>query len=136
MSTAVLDEMPPGADNEVELDLADRPEVRVVRRWAADAVPHIGAEQLQDLLLVVTEMVSNAYDHGQQPVSLRVLVLGVRVRLEVTDTSLDPPVVGRSRIADTRGRGMALVAALTADWGHTTSAAGKVVWAELEHGIV
>ena len=136
MSAAALDGVAPGADDRAELDLAGRPDVCAVRGWTADAVPQIGEEQREDLLLVVTELVSNAYDHGQRPVSLRVAVLPVRVRLEVTDTSTDPPVLGRSSISDTRGRGMLLIAALAVDWGYTTNPAGKVVWAELDHGII
>lgn len=113
-----------------ELDLVNRPDVRTVRAWTAAALPHIGDELLDDLLLVVTELVANAYDHTAAAVTLRLLARSGHVRIEVSDTSPEPPVPGCSRIASTRGRGLVLIAALSTSWGHITDVAGKTVWAE------
>ncbi|MEU7524159.1 ATP-binding protein [Saccharothrix sp. NPDC042600] len=127
-------EVPRSAARSQALDLAARPEMAEVRRWVRAAAPEVAGDPLEDLLLVVTELVTNAYDHSPRPRRLRLSVLPERVRVEVEDSSGDPPVVGRSRISDSRGRGLVLVAALSADWGHTAHGDGKTVWADVVHG--
>ncbi|CCH32601.1 putative anti-sigma regulatory factor,serine/threonine protein kinase [Saccharothrix espanaensis DSM 44229] len=114
------------------LELGDRPPMNAVRRWTERAVPHVVGESLEDLLLLVTELVSNAYDHGRRPGRLRLLDSCDQLRVEVDDGCPEPPVPGRSRIADSRGRGLLLVAALSSAWGHTGRVGGgKTVWADL-----
>ncbi|WP_170232359.1 ATP-binding protein [Saccharothrix saharensis] len=53
------------------------------------------------------------------------------IRVEVTDLSPHLPVVGRSSIRVTRGRGMVLVEQLCRRWGAVRHAVGKTVWAVL-----
>lgn len=127
-------DVPRSAAGSAVLDLAARPALSDVRHWVRAAAPQVAEDPMEDLLLVVTELVANAYDHGREPLRLRLSVLPGRVRVDVEDASTDPPVLGRSRISDSRGRGLVLVAALAADWGHDTHAAGKSVWAHLVPG--
>ncbi|MEU6155830.1 ATP-binding protein [Actinosynnema sp. NPDC047251] len=123
-----------------ELGLADRPPVNRVRGWVAQALPDLHPDLLDDLCLVVTELVSNAYDHTHRPVALRMTHRPSGVLVEVDDKSSDPPTKGVSRISDTRGRGLVIVAALALAWGstgwpETTHGPGKTVWAELAHTV-
>ncbi|MEV0675195.1 ATP-binding protein [Actinosynnema sp. NPDC050436] len=127
--TAEADVAPDGEPH--VLDLGERPAIGAVRRWTERAVPHLPDDLLADLLLLVTELVGNAYDHGHQPGALRLTRWPGRVRVEVDDSSPAPPVPGRSRIADSRGRGLLIVAALSGDWGTTGRVDGKTVWADL-----
>ncbi|WP_367127505.1 ATP-binding protein [Saccharothrix sp. HUAS TT1] len=122
----------PGDAGGDELDLRDRPAMASVRRWAARTLPEVTGETLDDLLLVVNEMVGNAYDHGDRPKRLRLRRTPAgRVRVEVQDSSTSLPVPGRSRIADSRGRGVLLIAALSESWGTVRDPDGKTVWAEV-----
>ncbi|PSL43664.1 histidine kinase-like protein [Saccharothrix carnea] len=112
----------------------DAPTMADVRRWAARVLPGLDEDHLSDVLLVTTELVSNVVDHAPGPAHVRVFHRPdpCRVHVEVDDTSDLPPVLGRSSIADTRGRGVAMVAVYSEDWGVRRRAeGGKTVWAVL-----
>jgi anti-sigma regulatory factor (Ser/Thr protein kinase) len=79
--------------------------------------------------LVVSELVTNAIQHGAPPVQLR-LIRDHTLICEVTDASSTAPHLRRSRTLDEDGRGLLLVCDLTHSWGtrHTTS--GKTIWCQ------
>jgi GAF domain-containing protein/anti-sigma regulatory factor (Ser/Thr protein kinase) len=79
--------------------------------------------------LVVSELVTNAIQHGAPPVQLR-LIRDHALICEVTDASSTAPHLRRSRTLDEDGRGLLLVCDLTQSWGtrHTTS--GKTIWCQ------
>lgn len=84
------------------------------------------------LVLLVSEMVTNALVHGHGQVTVRVTSLHQRrLRLEVADSAIDRPVVRPMSLGAEGGRGMALIDALADSWGVDGLADGKVVWAEL-----
>lgn len=94
----------------------------------------LSGEAGEPTLLVVTELVSNAAEHGSAPVRLAVELRGDAVRVEVYDGS---PELPRRRADDperTRGRGLQLVDGLSGGWGWTPAPPGKVVWAEVATG--
>jgi anti-sigma regulatory factor (Ser/Thr protein kinase) len=106
-----------------------------IRRWAARTLDGVGDDQLGDVLIVVTELVTNAYDHGRGPSEIRMSCTPPprRVRVEVDDGCPDPPVVVNPSLTTPGGRGMLIVEKLTAAWGvreHGESG-GKTVWAEV-----
>ncbi|MFD0206335.1 MULTISPECIES: ATP-binding protein [Saccharothrix] len=112
----------------------DSPTMADVRRWAARVLPELDEDHLSDVLLVATELVSNVFDHAPGRAQVRVFhrLDPCRVYVEVDDTSQLPPVLGRSSIADTRGRGVAMVAVYSAEWGvRRLAEGGKTVWAVL-----
>ena len=106
---------------------------RVARHWvmnqlAAEGV--FGAEN-QVIELLTGELVANAAVHGPQDgrVLVRAWRAGDKIRVAVRDESSLEPVVQCPEPSSLRGRGLALVATLAADWGierHGT--AGKTVW--------
>ena len=56
------------------------------RRWLEENVPaHVTGDALDDAKLVATELVENALVHGEGEISLRLDVVGDRLRLEVID---------------------------------------------------
>lgn len=90
----------------------------------------------EDLLLLVTELVTNAVVHGRPPCRLRVLADSQRLRVEVSDTAPRLPVLRHPGPDVDHGRGLLLVAGLADEWGvgradRRAQQRGKVVWAEL-----
>jgi GAF domain-containing protein/anti-sigma regulatory factor (Ser/Thr protein kinase) len=115
-----------------ELRLGAEPDaVPRARRFAVSALQGQPAPLVEDAALVVTELLTNAVLHGRPPVTLRVHLLGDRVRVEVEDTGRQMPVTVRHSTEAMTGRGLPLVSALSAGWGVDATEAGKSVWAEL-----
>ncbi len=97
----------------------------------AQVCPEHSGDVLDRALLVVSELIVNAVEHGQPPVRARVACRDGVLRLEVSDGS---PQLPRQRTVDTSaesGRGVGLVATICADWGVREEEAGKTVWCDL-----
>jgi anti-sigma regulatory factor (Ser/Thr protein kinase) len=88
----------------------------------------------EDVLLVVSELVTNACLHAGGPEELRIGHAAKLLRVEVTDAGTGTPALRPSRRAGRPGgHGMFIVQRLCLDWGVIREAgtAGKTVWAEL-----
>lgn len=89
----------------------------------------------EDVLLVVSELVTNACLHAGGPQELRVQCSPKSLRLEVTDSGPgDPAPRTPHRAGRPGGHGMFIVQRLCLDWGvvrHQDGRPGKMVWAEL-----
>jgi anti-sigma regulatory factor (Ser/Thr protein kinase) len=123
-------------DKPLVLELAWGPgAVREGRRHLEEALAASGAiALLDDAALVVAELLANAVQHGSPPLSIAVRAEPSKVRIEVHDANARPPVRPVASSTTMTGRGLALVAAVSARWGVDRSEpdGGKVVWAELE----
>src|SRR3954451_4627369 len=91
----------------------------------------------ETLVLLVSELVTNAVVHTGCPAVLRLSLPGVAaesatVRLEVADTSDRAPVPRCVDGEATGGRGLALVDGLADRWGWNADGAGKRIWCELD----
>ena len=84
-----------------------------------------------DLLLVVSELVTNAVLHGLPPVRVRLRSAADALSVEVFDQGHVLPDRGDGEPDQESGRGLLLVEVLANRWGSRASGAGKVVWAEL-----
>jgi hypothetical protein len=114
--------------------------VRLARTWVRDSLTEIGRHELVDSAqLGVSELVTNALLHGEPPVEVRLRGTRDHPRIEVTDRSPVPPRVPRRIFDDadgdlipTFGRGLSLVAMMSARWGADLDhdRAGKSVWFE------
>ena len=93
------------------------------------------AEQLEGAVLATGELFANAVRHGSSDsgdtVTVTVERTGHDVRVTVADRSPDLPRLCAADAAEESGRGLALVAALSEDWGVARPApgtTGKSVW--------
>jgi hypothetical protein len=123
----------------LSVDLRERAKTPLheLRRLVRAALHREDADCVADAELVVTELVSNAYDHGRGAGHLHLWRLGdpAAVRIEVDDACReDLPVLGRSRLNAMRGRGLVMVDHLSRKWGVSLGRVGKTVWAELACG--
>lgn len=83
--------------------------------------------------LVVCELVTNAWRHGEGQIILRVFrdVRAHLVVIEVWDQGDGLPVVGPEDFEATSGRGLLLMSQVVDDWGTRPIAeGGKIVWAK------
>src|SRR6266702_8567387 len=135
---------------EHELTLAPLPtEVSRARRFARCVLQErrIAPERIGTAELLVSELVTNAikmtritklrtpyrtvHDHFRL-ISLRLSLVAGSVVIEVRDTSDKPPVLQEQCLDSEDGRGLAVVASMSAKWNYfLLSSGGKVVWCEL-----
>lgn len=123
----------PGDEAGAVLDLEVQPGLTMssVRRALTAALADLGEDHLYDVLLVVTELVSNVLDHTPGGGWLRVLRRQAPcvVTIEVDDESTGEPVRGRSRLGEHRGRGIVVVENISLEWGIRPRRDGKTVFA-------
>ena len=88
---------------------------------------------VDDALLLVTELVTNAVIHAGTSIELRIGTDAGGMRVEVLDASpgSSPVVRDAPEAAREGGRGMFLLDALAQEWGTTHSRTGKSVWFRL-----
>ncbi|MFF5314214.1 ATP-binding protein [Streptomyces massasporeus] len=88
----------------------------------------------EDVLLVVSELVTNACLHAEGPDQLRITCDNKVIRVEVADRGTGQPAPRTPhRAGRPGGHGMFIVQRLCLDWGvfRTPGVSGKTVWAEL-----
>ncbi|GAB2577247.1 ATP-binding protein [Streptomyces capparidis] len=121
----------------------DPAEVGRARRWARSRLARTGVDPdeplCEALVLIISELVTNAVVHTGCPAVLRLLFRGAgpgrdrgTVRIEVTDASSLPPLPRCAGNDETGGRGLELVGGLADRWGWQREGAGKRVWCELD----
>lgn len=108
------------------------------RRWASNHLQDAGisGQALDILILLVSEVVTNAVAHAIPPVALLLDVAPSCVRVEVRDCAREVPIVKFPTPSATGGRGIALVDMLATRWGVTSFEDDddrlKSVWFEVE----
>jgi serine phosphatase RsbU (regulator of sigma subunit)/anti-sigma regulatory factor (Ser/Thr protein kinase) len=108
------------------LGAARRHTAAFVEGWLPDL------ETIHIAVLLVDELLTNALQHGSGQIELRLRRAPHALVIEVCDGSREPP---RRRPHDPDaegGRGLHLVAALSARWGSRPTQNGKAVWCELD----
>lgn len=121
---------------------ASPPSVKLARSWVTRVLAEIGRDDLvESAALGVSELVTNALIHSKPPLSVRIRGTVDHPRIEVVDSSPVPPQ--RSGLSPepeevddlnvtTFGRGLDLVAMMSARWGSDLAHDGssKSVWFE------
>ena len=111
------------------------------RRWVAGVCREIGRPDLIETCeTALTEVVTNAVLHAKPPLSVRMRGTREHPRVEVRDSSPEPPQVPRGEISlddfdlddfdelATFGRGLSIVAQCSSAWGADRDEDGKIVW--------
>lgn len=111
----------------------DVPEIPRSREFAASMLEAHGATASDAVLLVVSELVTNAVRHGWGDVELRLDLDGRTVRIEVVDDGHADVIAAEKLLPmSPGGRGLRLVRELSHDWGAGFDPAGRtLVWAEV-----
>lgn len=109
--------------------------VQDARRWVVATCHDIGRDDLAECAeLGVSELVTNALLHGEQPIQVRVRGTAQHPRVEVRDASTERPVLPTPTEDDeddlllTFGRGLSIVARSSDAWGAEIEDDGKTVW--------
>ncbi len=116
----------------VERSFLGRPaDVAAARRFVVEASgKDVGECYLLELL--VSEVVTNTILHAASALVVRVRSIPGAVRVEVFDSSPDPPVLKDLGTDAVTGRGIRLVESAARAWGVDTVADGKWVWFEID----
>ncbi|MER7048990.1 ATP-binding protein [Streptomyces jumonjinensis] len=130
---------------QVQLEVGPDPaEVGRARRWARSRLVGSGIQGdeplTETLILLISELVTNAVVHTGCPAVLRVLFGAGRVeagtvRVEVADSCARPPEQRHAEGDDTHGRGLELVDGLADRWGWKAEGQGKSIWCEVDRGV-
>lgn len=131
---ALQQALPPGAvvrqSDELHLDPQPR-NVGVARTYVAAQAPRLPDEDLHVLLLLTSELVTNAVVHARTEIELAVTVTDQDVVVTVHDLDLGR-LEQRAHERD-GGRGLGLVRDLAADSGQTVhGGGGKTSWFRLQ----
>ncbi|MEZ0064111.1 GAF domain-containing protein/anti-sigma regulatory factor (Ser/Thr protein kinase) [Streptacidiphilus sp. MAP12-20] len=109
----------------------DASEVRRARSLVQDQLSRWGLDDLSEVTqLLVSELVTNALRVAKGSVELQLMRVG-KLLVEVSDDDHNLPSLEPSEPLDEEGRGLGLVSQLSARWGTSRKAVGKVVWFEL-----
>jgi anti-sigma regulatory factor (Ser/Thr protein kinase) len=113
---------------------AERDAPRSARHFVADTLGRWGhtGRMVDDAQLLVSELATNAVLHARSAFSVVARAEESRIRVSVRDASPVTPKLRDHGAMALSGRGLHLVAALSADWGVEVTADGKTVWAELQ----
>ncbi len=105
---------------------------RAARSFLREVLPESAQADLTDvILLLVTELVTNAVIHARTSIHVQVAVDSQRVRIDVQDDAPDPPVRKSASSESLNGRGLLLLDRLADRWGFEPNPSGKTVWFEV-----
>lgn len=98
------------------------------RREVARTLQGLRIESLELILVLTSELVTNAVRHGAGPVGVHLTWEDRGVRIEVEDRSPKWPLLQAVDVDAVSGRGLLLVEALAGGWGVERTENGKSVW--------
>jgi CheY-like chemotaxis protein/anti-sigma regulatory factor (Ser/Thr protein kinase) len=104
---------------------------REVRRWMRPVLDEWVPEHLDAVLLVTSEIVTNAVVHAHTPVEVTLRPVAGGVRVGVEDRRTEEPVRRTAGSDAESGRGLGIVEAMSSRWGVVQRPGGKLVWFEL-----
>ena len=121
---------PAGVDDVAEAVLDPEPSsASQARRFVREVLSGWDAEVLEEAAVLLTsELITNALLHARTSMKLRLRRRPGLVRIEVVDDGAGQPVRRHYDEDASTGRGLALVEALSDEWGVEPANGGKAVW--------
>jgi len=106
-------------------------QVQGARRFVATSLESWGFDP-GDVMLMVSELATNAVLHARSPFTVTLIRRGCRLRVEVFDDNSRLPTFALVPPDANSGRGLTLVQALAGAWGVETHVdTGKTIWFEV-----
>ena len=115
---------------EAQLDVpADLASVSSARQFVRSELARNGLAEMTDVVVLLTsEVVTNAIRHAGSPCRVVMRISQESVRVEVTDGSTEPVHLRPGPPDAESGRGLQLLDRLAGHWGTLDRAGGKSVW--------
>jgi anti-sigma regulatory factor (Ser/Thr protein kinase) len=131
-SVSHSDEMSPATARQ-SIDRSDPRAARHARQFISGVLLDWDlADQREIVVLLVSEVVTNALSHTDGEIELTMSRLPGLVRVEVSDERAAAPHDLGGGLLDESGRGVPLLGGFSDRWGTLPLARGKVVWFELD----
>ena len=102
------------------------------RKLLLSALDGREASAVEDAVLMMSELVTNAVRHTRAVLFVLVTIENHTLHVDVTDDNPTLPTPPDPEHADTNGRGLRIVDALATRWGVTPTTQGKTVWFETQ----
>jgi anti-sigma regulatory factor (Ser/Thr protein kinase) len=124
------------AESNVErLELSADPSAAAkARAWLRARLSDWSSDGVEAVQLLVSELVTNAVLHTNDPVEVTAVRSGSRVTVEVTDRNPSKPVLKTYGRDAATGRGLRLVESLADEWGVRGDENRKAVWFRVVDG--
>lgn len=105
----------------------------IARRFVRRTLAEWQMDDLTDTITsVVSEMVTNAYEHAGTALLLRLRHHPGRMIVEVADHDGRIPRPAVTQLLDEHHRGLLIVGSLARRWGVRPTETGKIIWAEID----
>jgi anti-sigma regulatory factor (Ser/Thr protein kinase) len=86
------------------------------------------------LLLITSELVTNAVFYGKPPITVQLSCLGTEIRLTVGDAG--PGLPDEQGTSGRQGTGLRIVGGIAREWGTARSAGCNEVWCRVPTGVI
>jgi anti-sigma regulatory factor (Ser/Thr protein kinase) len=80
---------------------------------------------------LLSELITNAVQHGREPIAFSAACIDGTLRVEVFDANPSLAVRAPAIFGSDRGRGLNIVDALATRWGSEGAPEGKITWFEV-----
>jgi anti-sigma regulatory factor (Ser/Thr protein kinase) len=98
------------------------------RKFVTRVLAHCPPLVRERAILMVSELATNAVQHGRSSFTVAIDETPEGIRVEVRDKGPGRPEVGAPTLNDVSGRGLFIVRTLSLDFGIETAAGDKMVW--------
>jgi anti-sigma regulatory factor (Ser/Thr protein kinase) len=105
----------------------------IVRRYVRESLDTMSVHS-EEAVLLANELVTNAILYAGGEFVVELSIIAQTCRIGVIDQAPQYPEIKRVGPEATRGRGLALVEALSTSWGVEERVDGKTVWCHVEVG--
>jgi hypothetical protein len=105
--------------------------IPAARRFAEEVLCDVAVD-LDEIVLLVSELATNAVIHAKTDFAVRIRIDPLPVRVELQDWSPNQPDLLNPGIDEPSGRGIMIVDAFASSWGVSFHEIGKRVWFEYE----